>query len=144
MVRCALPKKHLTPVVAVIGQGQGGAQVCGMIRNAYYNFFMCFKFSGCYQTILGECDQIVWSVNYNLVQTVNNDYYNGLDPNGPSATTNPYNCTLPTSCNELFGYPTVDGSFQIDTTNTSPATTATLSRLIALVGLAVASTAALM
>jgi len=52
-----------------------------------------------------------------LQATFDNVWFNGLDmvDGGPPNTTNPYNCSLPTSCNELFGYPVPDGSFAINT-----------------------------
>jgi len=76
----------------------------------------CFKFSGCSNQLLSECNVHVQAVGRDLQTTFDNVWYNGLDvgDGGPANTSNPNNCSLPTSCNELFGFPASDGSFSID------------------------------
>jgi len=77
---------------------------------------MCFKFSGCAANILQQCQEIVETINLNLVQTFDNPWYAGTSgvSGAPLSPTNALNCTLPASCQELFGYPAPDGSFVID------------------------------
>ena len=84
--------------------------LCGGVRQAYFDFYYCMKFAGCYQILLSQCDELVAVTNYNF-----NQLFDALANAGPSASINPNNCTMAANCNELFGAPIgADGAFVIN------------------------------